>query len=51
MIRPSGTELKLKVYVFAEGQEQEAASEAADAILKELTAWLNRKKEEKSGYE
>ncbi|MGN0715177.1 MAG: phospho-sugar mutase, partial [Anaerovoracaceae bacterium] len=31
VIRPSGTELKLKVYVFAEGRNQEAASEAADA--------------------
>lgn len=51
VIRPSGTELKLKSYVFAEGQNQEDASEAADAILKELTAWLNMKKEEKTEYE
>ena len=51
IIRPSGTELKLKSYVFAEGQNQEDASEAADAILKELSAWLNMKKEEKTEYE
>ena len=51
VIRPSGTELKLKSYVFAEGRDQEEASEAADAILKELTAWLNMKKEEKTQYE
>ena len=51
VIRPSGTELKLKSYVFAEGQNQEDASEAADAILKELSAWLNMKKEEKTEYE
>ena len=51
VIRPSGTELKLKSYVFAEGRNQEEASEAADAILKELTAWLNMKKEEKTQYE
>jgi len=46
IVRPSGTELKLKSYVFAEGASQEEASEAADRILKGLQIWLNEKKEE-----
>lgn len=47
VIRPSGTELKLKAYVFAVGESQEKASAAADGILKELMEWLNIKKGEK----
>ena len=46
IVRPSGTELKLKSYVFAEGSCQEDAEEAADRLLKELQTWLNEKKEE-----
>ncbi|MBR4862103.1 MAG: phospho-sugar mutase [Firmicutes bacterium] len=46
IVRPSGTELKLKSYVFAEGSCQSDAEEAADGLLKELQTWLNEKKEE-----
>ena len=46
IVRPSGTELKLKSYVFAEGSCQEDAEEAADGLLKALQTWLNEKKEE-----
>lgn len=46
IVRPSGTELKLKSYVFAEGSCHADAEDAADALLKELLTWLNDKKEE-----
>ena len=46
IVRPSGTELKLKSYVFAEGSSQEDADNAADFILRELQTWLNHRKEE-----
>ena len=46
VVRPSGTELKLKSYVFAEGACQEWAEDAADSLLKELQGWLSNRKEE-----
>jgi phosphomannomutase len=46
IVRPSGTELKLKSYVFAEGACQDAACDAADSLLKALQNWLSNKKEE-----
>lgn len=46
IVRPSGTELKLKSYVFAEGSCQTDAEDAADSILKALQIWLNERKEE-----
>jgi hypothetical protein len=46
IVRPSGTELKLKAYVFAEGSQEEEASEEADRIMGELKSWLSHKKEE-----
>ena len=46
IVRPSGTELKLKSYVFAEGSGRKEAEEAADSILNALQTWLNKKKEE-----
>ena len=45
VVRPSGTELKIKSYVFAEGSSQEEASEAADRILRELSGWLDERAE------
>lgn len=46
IVRPSGTELKLKSYVFAEGETNEEAETMADKILQELQNWLEKKKEE-----
>lgn len=46
VVRPSGTELKLKSYVFAEGTCQEAAENAADDLLRALQSWLSNRKEE-----
>ena len=46
VVRPSGTELKLKSYVFAGGSSQEDAEDTADSLLKELQIWLNNRKEE-----
>lgn len=36
IIRPSGTELKIKMYVFAKGATREQALTNLDSILKEL---------------
>lgn len=47
IIRPSGTELKLKAYVFAGGSRAGEAAALADAIMGELKGWLSDKKEEK----
>ena len=46
VVRPSGTELKLKSYVFAEGACQEWAEDAADSLQKELQGRLSNRKEE-----
>jgi len=46
VVRPSGTELKLKSYVFAEGTCQGDAEDAADSLLKALQTWLSNRKEE-----
>ena len=46
VVRPSGTELKLKSYVFAGGSNQEDAEDTADGLLKELQTWLSNRKEE-----
>ena len=51
VIRPSGTELKLKAYVFAGGQDEESASATADDILRSLMEWLGREKKEKMKHE
>ncbi len=46
IIRPSGTELKLKAYVFASGSQAEEAVAWAEKIMSELRGWLINKKEE-----
>ena len=40
IIRPSGTELKLKIYAFAEGSSREEACRAAEAIIEEIKLFL-----------
>ena len=40
ILRPSGTELKLKLYVFAEGASRQEACRTADRILAELKDFL-----------
>ncbi len=46
IIRPSGTELKIKVYVFAFGENGKEAAEKAEKILDGLMTCLRHKKEE-----
>ena len=43
MIRPSGTELKLKFYVFAKGSGRDEAAATAEMILNELKEYTEKK--------
>lgn len=45
VVRPSGTELKLKVYVFAGGNSRRTAESAGDELLREVLDLLHREKE------
>ena len=40
ILRPSGTELKLKMYVFAEGASRQAAGAKAAAMIEEIKRYL-----------
>lgn len=51
VVRPSGTELKLKTYVFAEGGTGKLAAETAEKLSKALQEWLLKLKEEIQIYE
>ena len=42
MIRPSGTELKLKFYVFAKGSGRDEAAATAEMILNELKEYTEK---------
>ena len=39
IIRPSGTELKVKIYAFAKGNSEEEADREVDRMIEELTAF------------
>ena len=39
IIRPSGTELKVKIYAFAKGNSEEEADKVAARMVEELTAF------------
>ena len=42
IIRPSGTELKVKIYCFAKGSSREKAAETLERLVKELTIFAQR---------
>ena len=42
IIRPSGTEMKLKVYIFARAEQQEAAKRKEEEIRKGVEAYLEK---------
>ena len=40
IIRPSGTEMKVKIYVYAKGETGQAAEENVEAIMGEVKAFI-----------
>ena len=40
MVRPSGTEPKVKLYLFANGENKEAANICLDALLTDMEKYL-----------
>ncbi|MDO4552963.1 MAG: hypothetical protein Q4C22_05450, partial [Bacillota bacterium] len=41
IVRPSGTEPKLKIYLSAKGNSREEAAQAAEALEEDTRRWTN----------